>query len=180
MSMGMAISRMGGAGTFRVMPVANSPKSATQKIADLFKKIDIANSGTVTKAQFKQAFHLINPPPTFKAMGVDIIFDRLDLKATGAISQQDFVYGMKVLMKEINQRSRQSIESVVTAPSQPPVLALSQQKESSLSLPSPPPPSNFVPEPEGLSAFRSAAMLNKLLSTQFEMPSIGSNIDFSV
>lgn len=104
--MSMAISSMG-AGAPRIMSGASPRKSATQKMSDLFQKIDSAGTGSITKTQFEQAFQNANPPPAFKAMGADAIFDKLDPNGTGSIAKQDFVDGMKSIMKEIHQQHRQ-------------------------------------------------------------------------
>jgi hypothetical protein len=69
-------------------------------MSDLFQKIDTNGSGTISKAQFEQAFQNTNPPPAFKAMGADAIFSKLDPSGTGSVSKQDFVNGMKTLMTQ--------------------------------------------------------------------------------
>lgn len=98
----MSISSLGGASMPpRVMSGASSRTSSpTQKMSDLFQKIDTSGSGTISKAQFEQAFQNTNPPPAFKAMGADAIFSKLDPNGTGSVSKQDFINGMKSMMAQ--------------------------------------------------------------------------------
>ena len=78
-----------------------------QKMSNLFDKIDTSWSGTITKAQFEQAFQTMNPPAGIKAMGADAVFAKLDPNGTGSVSKQDFVSGMKSLMSEMRQHRHQ-------------------------------------------------------------------------
>jgi len=72
--------------------------SPDQKMSALFQKIDTSGSGTISKAQFEQAFQNANPPAAFKSMGADAIFSKLDPSGTGSVSKQDFINGMKSIM----------------------------------------------------------------------------------
>ncbi|TRX00881.1 EF-hand domain-containing protein [Candidatus Methylobacter oryzae] len=102
--MSMSISGMGGVYMPpKVMSGASSRMSSpTQKMSDLFQKIDTSGSGTISKAQFEQAFQNTNPPAAFKSMGADAIFSKLDPNGTGSVSKQDFVDGMKTMMGQIH------------------------------------------------------------------------------
>ncbi|MGZ5011262.1 MAG: EF-hand domain-containing protein [Methylobacter sp.] len=101
--MSMAISGMGNAGMPpRIMSGASSRMSPDQKMSNVFQQIDTSGSGTITKAQFEQAFQSMNPPAAFKTMGADAIFSKLDPNGTGSISKQDFVDGMKTMMGQIH------------------------------------------------------------------------------
>ncbi|MCX7174775.1 MAG: EF-hand domain-containing protein [Proteobacteria bacterium] len=70
-------------------------------MAALFDKIDTSGSGTITKAQFEQAFQKGNPPKGFQQAGADAIWAKLDPKGTGSISKQDFVSSMTTLMSQV-------------------------------------------------------------------------------
>lgn len=132
--MSMAISSMG-AGVPRVMSGASPRKSSTQKMADLFQKIDTAGSGSIAKAQFEQAFQNRSAPPAFKEMGADAIFAKLDPNETGSVSKQDFVDGMKMLMKQIHQQHHQHHQVAANswiAPSPAQMLASSMNALNSL------------------------------------------------
>jgi hypothetical protein len=74
-----------------------------QKMATLFDKIDSSGSGSITKAQFEQAFASMHPPPAIKAMGADAIFGKLDPNGTGSVSKQDFTQGMTQLMQQVHK-----------------------------------------------------------------------------
>lgn len=88
-----------------------------QKMSNLFQQIDTSGSGTISKAQFEQAFQSMNPPSGFKAMGADAIFNQLDPKGTGKVSKENFVNGMKSLMEQIRHhpKSEQSHSSLSPA-----------------------------------------------------------------
>jgi Ca2+-binding EF-hand superfamily protein len=78
----MTISGLGSAASIRrVMSAVNSGISATQKMPDLFQKIDGNCSDSIIKAQFKQTFQSLNPPLAFKAMEANAIFNKLDSNA---------------------------------------------------------------------------------------------------
>ena len=74
-----------------------------QKMAALFDKIDTSGTGTMTKAQFEQAFQTANPPKGVQKMGADAIWAKLDPNGTGSVSKQDFVSTMTTLMSQIRQ-----------------------------------------------------------------------------
>ncbi|MBS4095950.1 MAG: EF-hand domain-containing protein [Sulfuricella sp.] len=123
--MSMAISGMGSAAAPQAMSGASGRMPPAQKIANLFDKIDSSGSGTITKAQFEQAFQNQKMPQAFKAMGADAIFSKLDSSGSGSISKQDFVNGMKSLMSQVRQHrhgeggnAAQSASSSATAPAQ--------------------------------------------------------------
>ncbi len=73
----------------------------SQKMANLFQQIDTSGSGSITKAQFEQAFQTMNPPPALKAEGADAVFAKLDPNGTGNVSKQDFVKGMTSMTSHI-------------------------------------------------------------------------------
>jgi Ca2+-binding EF-hand superfamily protein len=82
----------------RVMSGASSRMSPTQKISDLFQKMDTSGSGSITSAQFAQSFQNMNPPQAFKRMGADSVFNQLS--GNGTVSKQDFVDGMKKMIEQ--------------------------------------------------------------------------------
>ncbi|HEY8157746.1 MAG TPA: EF-hand domain-containing protein [Methylobacter sp.] len=122
--MSMAISGMGNAGMPpRIMSGASSRMSPDQKMSNLFQQIDTSGSGTITKAQFEQAFQNTNPPAAFKAMGADAIFSKLDPNGTGSVSKQDFVDGMKTMMGQIHHHHHAANANGRTVPSPAQTLA---------------------------------------------------------
>jgi hypothetical protein len=115
--MSMTISSMGGMIRPQVMSGASGRMSPSQKMSSLFDKINTSGSGTITKAQFTQAFQGLKSPSSFKAMGADAIFNQLDTKGSGSISKQDFIDGMKKLMEQMRSgaastASRPSIQTL--------------------------------------------------------------------
>jgi len=92
------VSSMAGAMMPQVVSGASMRMPPSQKMADLFQQIDTSNSGSITKAQFEQAFQTLNPPPAIKSMGADAIFSKLDPNGTGSVSKQDFINGMKPMV----------------------------------------------------------------------------------
>ena len=85
-------------GSTQVWSGASMPKSPTQKMDNLFQKIDTSGSGSITKAQFEQAFQTMNPSKGFQQAGADAVWAKLDPNGTGSVSKQDFVGGMTSMM----------------------------------------------------------------------------------
>lgn len=75
--------------------------SPTQKMSGLFDQIDPTASGTITQAQFDQAFQTMNPPASFQSAGADSVWAKLDPNGTGSVSKQDFVTEMTTMMKQL-------------------------------------------------------------------------------
>ena len=102
--MSMMISGLGAG-----MPHAVSGASATarmppqQKMTSLYNQIDTNGAGSITQAQFDQAFQTMNPPGPFKAAGADAVWNALDPTGSGQVSRQDFINGMKNLMVELRR-----------------------------------------------------------------------------
>lgn len=70
-------------------------------MSDLFDSIDSSGSGSITRAQFDQAFQTKNPPAVFQQQGADAIFASLDPSGSGSVSKQDFVATMSKLMASL-------------------------------------------------------------------------------
>lgn len=103
--MSMAISGMGGsASTPQVWSGASMRTTSSQKMSNLFDQIDTSGSGTITKAQFEQAFQTMNPPQAAQQAGADAIWAKLDPNGTGSVSKQDFVSGMSSAMSQLRQQ----------------------------------------------------------------------------
>jgi hypothetical protein len=83
------------------MSGASSSGPPQQKMSSLFDSIDTAGSGSITKAQFEQAFQSKNPPAVFQQQGADAIFSSMDPSGTGSVSKQDFVATMSKLMASL-------------------------------------------------------------------------------
>ena len=130
--MSMAISGMGGAGRPQAMSGASMRSSPAQKMASVFDQIDTSGSGTITKAQFEQAFQNLKSPQAFKAMGADAVFAKLDPNGTGSVSKQDFVNGMKSMMSQVRQHHRSGGSTAQSASSPAQTLAGSLDSLNSL------------------------------------------------
>jgi hypothetical protein len=92
-----------GVGMPQVWTGASMRMPPAQKMAALFDKIDTSGNGTITKAQFDQAFQTMNPPKGFQQMGADSVWAKLDPNVTGSVSKQDFVSNMTSIMSQIRQ-----------------------------------------------------------------------------
>jgi hypothetical protein len=78
----------------------SEPKRAAppDSIASLYRQIDSAGTGSITRSQFQQAFANTAPPAAIKAIGVEAAFKKLDPQGTGVVTRQDFIKGMSSLM----------------------------------------------------------------------------------
>jgi hypothetical protein len=76
-----------------------------QKMSNLFDSIDTSGRGSITQAQFDQAFQTKNPPAVFQNQGADAIFASLDPTGSGSVSKQDFVSTMSGLMASLRADS---------------------------------------------------------------------------
>jgi EF-hand domain pair len=94
----MDISGVSSSSMLHAMSGASGGMPPQQKMSSLFDKIDSSGSGSVSQAQFDQAFQTLNPPGVFQQQGSDAIFSALDPNGTGSVSKQDFVSGMSQLM----------------------------------------------------------------------------------
>jgi hypothetical protein len=99
--MSMDVSAVSGVGGMQALSGASRALSPDQKMSNLFDSIDTAGSGTITKAQFEQAFQTSNTPGVFKQQGADAIFAQLDPNGTGSVSKADFIAGMTKLMSTL-------------------------------------------------------------------------------
>jgi EF-hand domain pair len=100
--MSIDISGVGGSAAPHVMSGASAGMPPQQKMASLFNQIDSSGSGSISQAQFDQAFQTLNPPGVFRQQGADAIFGALDPNGTGSVSKQDFVSGMSQLMASLS------------------------------------------------------------------------------
>lgn len=99
-----AISGIGGnSATPQVWSGASMRTTSSQKMANLFDQIDTSGSGTITKAQFEQAFQTMSPPQAAQQAGADALWAKLDPNGTGSVSKQDFVSGMQSAMSQLRQ-----------------------------------------------------------------------------
>jgi len=97
----MDISGVSSSGVLHAMSGASAGMPPQQKMSNLFDKIDSSGSGSISQAQFDQAFQTLNPPGAFQQQGSDAIFAALDPNGTGSVSKQDFVSGMSSLMASL-------------------------------------------------------------------------------
>jgi EF-hand domain pair len=122
----MDVSGVGAASGLHAMSGASSSGPPQQKMSDLFDSIDTAGTGSITQAQFNQAFQTKNPPAVFQNQGADAIFATLDPNGTGSVSRQDFVSGMSQLMASLRadnsgssgSQSQNSLSASLTSLSQ--------------------------------------------------------------
>lgn len=98
--MSSAISSVGGGISPQVVSGASMRMPPSQKMSQLFDKIDTSGSGSITQSQFEAAFQTMNPPAGIKSMGADAVFSQLDPNGTGKVSKQDFINGMKNVMEQ--------------------------------------------------------------------------------
>lgn len=101
-----AISSLGSS-SVQAWSGASMRKPPAQKMTDLFQKIDTSGSGSITKAQFEQAFQTMSPSKGFKQAGADAVWAQLDSKGTGSVSKQDFVSGMTSMMSQFRHGHHQ-------------------------------------------------------------------------
>lgn len=99
--MSMDISGVANAGALHAMSGASAGMPPQQKMSRLFDKIDSSGAGSISQAQFNQAFQSMNPPAVFQQQGANAIFSSLDPSGTGSVSKQDFVNGMSKLMSSL-------------------------------------------------------------------------------
>jgi len=94
----MNVSGIAPASGLNVVSGASNSAPPQQKMSSLFNSTDTAGSGTITQAQFEQAFQTKNPPAVFQKQGADAIWSALDPSGSGTVSKQDFVSTMSNLM----------------------------------------------------------------------------------
>ena len=112
-----SISGMTGAMMPQVVSGASMRMPPAQKMANLFQQIDTSNSGSISRAQFNQAFQTLNPPPAIKAMGADAVFSKLDPNGTGSVSKQDFINEMRSMVTH-NHHHRNTAHAAQIDPAQ--------------------------------------------------------------
>lgn len=109
-----------------------------QKMSNLFDSIDATGSGSITQAQFEQAFQTQNPPAVFQQQGADAIFAALDPSGTGSVSKQDFVSTMSKLMVSLRAGGPAQSASQPSSSLTASLRSLSQIDPTSVSSNSPP------------------------------------------
>lgn len=99
--MSMSISGAGGMGAASAVSGASMRTPPHQKMTNLYQQIDTSGSGSISKAQFQQAFNTLNPPAAFKNAGFDKVYNQIDPSGKGSVSQTDFVNAMKGMMASL-------------------------------------------------------------------------------
>jgi hypothetical protein len=99
--MSVSISNSTGANPSAIWSGASMAQSPSQKMSSLFDQIDSSGSGTITKAQFEQAFKTLNTSANFQVQGADAVWAKLDPNKTGSVSKQNFVKSMATQMKAL-------------------------------------------------------------------------------
>ena len=103
--MSMSVNGVGGGAGASIVSGASSRLPPQQKMANLYNQIDSAGTGSITQAQFTQAFNAMNPPSVFKNAGASTVYNHLDPNGTGSVSRTDFINGMKSLMVSLRSGS---------------------------------------------------------------------------
>ncbi len=98
--MTMSIATVGGADGMSGISAMSGASwgGPQQKATSLYNSIDTAGAGSITEAQFDQAFQTLNPPAVFRQQGAGAIFSALDPNGTGSVSKQNFISIMAQLM----------------------------------------------------------------------------------
>lgn len=97
----MNISGVASASALHTVSGASTSAPPQQKMSSLFNSIDTSGAGTITQAQFDQAFQTQNPPAVFQKQGAAAIWASLDPSGSGTVSKQDFVSTMSKLMASL-------------------------------------------------------------------------------
>ncbi len=97
----MNVSSISSSSALHAVSGASSGAPPQQKMSNLFDSIDTSGSGSITQAQFEQAFQTQNPPAVFQQQGAAAIFAALDPSGNGSVSKQDFVSTMSGLMASL-------------------------------------------------------------------------------
>jgi Ca2+-binding EF-hand superfamily protein len=97
----MDISGISSSSGLHAVSGASSGAPPQQKMSNLLDSIDTSGSGSITQAQFEQAFQTQNPPAVFQNHGAQAIFASLDPTGSGSVSKQDFVSTMSGLMASL-------------------------------------------------------------------------------
>lgn len=134
------VSNMREAAMPQAKAAASKPASPQQKLSSLFQQIDTAGKGSITKAQFAEAFNKLNPPPAVKALGAEAAFSKLDPQGTGSVSKQDFIKGMESIMAQAPAKAAPAAAKAAPAPAQAAAPAKPQAAPVAASVPPPPAP----------------------------------------
>ncbi len=94
---------------------ASWSKPPQQKMTNLYNAIDTTGTGSITQAQFNQAFQSMNPPAAFQSAGANAVWNALDPTGSGQVSQTDFISGMKSLMYQLRQGSSGTTQTAAAA-----------------------------------------------------------------
>lgn len=140
------VSNMREAAMPQVKAGASKPASPQQKLSSLFQQIDTAGKGSITKAQFTEAFNKLNPPPAVKALGAEAAFSKLDPQGTGSVSKQDFIKGMESIMAQAPAKAAPAQVAAAPAASAAKPQANAAPAPAAATAPPPPPP---PPAPAG-------------------------------
>ena len=134
----MDISGIASASGLHTVSGASSSGPPQQKMSNLFDSIDTTGSGTITQAQFEQAFQTKNPPVVFQKQGADAIWTALDPSGSGTVSKQNFVSTMSQLMASLRAGGGAATSSQASASASASLQSLSQITPTTISPNSPP------------------------------------------
>jgi hypothetical protein len=134
----MDISGVSSASGLNVVSGASYSAPPRQKMSSLFDAIDTTGSGSITQAQFEQAFQTQNPPAVFQKQGASAIFSALDPSGTGSVSKQNFVSTMSQLMVSLRAEGSKQSGSPASNSIAASLQSLNQIDPTSISANSPP------------------------------------------
>ena len=99
--MSIDISAVAGGAAPHAVTGASWGAPPQQKMSNLFDKIDTAQSGVISQAQFQNAFQTQNPPAVFQQQGANAIYAKLDPTGTGSVAKDTFVQVMSGLIASL-------------------------------------------------------------------------------
>jgi EF-hand domain pair len=134
----MNVSAVGANSGLNAVSGASYGAPPQQKMSNLFDSIDTSGSGSITQAQFQEAFQTQNPPAVFQKQGSDAIFSALDPSGSGSVSKQDFVPTMSQLMVSLRAEGSTQSGSQASSSIAASLQSLNQIDPTKISLDSPP------------------------------------------
>jgi hypothetical protein len=134
----MDVSGIASASGLHSVSGASSSGPPQQKMSNLFNSIDTAGSGSITQAQFGQAFQTQNPPAVFQKQGAGAIWTALDPSGSGTVSKQNFVSTMSQLMASLRAGGSAAGNSQASASAAASLQSLNQINPTSIAPNSPP------------------------------------------
>ena len=86
----------------QIMTGASGGAVRGQRMSKMFNSIDTAGTGSITKAQFENAFSSLNLPGALKSESADAVWAKLDPNGTGTVTKQEFVSSMQKAVQAVH------------------------------------------------------------------------------